>query len=97
MSGKDLGLCPICGRPMIAGPSVDEHHWVPKSEGGRATSFLHRICHRTLHARFTERELAQDFATPEAVRSDPAMEKFIRWVRKRPVEYMDWPHSVRKH
>lgn len=81
---------------MIAGPSVDEHHWIPKSEGGRLTSHLHRVCHRTLHARFSERELARDFATPEAVRADPAMAKFIAWVRKRPPEYMDWPRDVRK-
>lgn len=96
MSGTDLGLCPICGRPMIAGPSVDEHHWVPKSEGGRETAFLHRICHRALHARFSERELAQAYSTPDAIRCDPAMDKFIRWVRKRPVEYMDWPSTGRR-
>lgn len=96
MSGRDLGLCPICGRPMIAGASVDEQHWVPKSEGGRQTDWMHRICHRTLHARFTERELATSFATAESIRSDPDMDRFIRWVRKRPAEYMDWPHSVRK-
>jgi hypothetical protein len=70
-----LGPCPLCGRPLIAGPSVDEHHWVPKTEGGRQTSFVHRVCHRALHARFTERELAQNYATPEAVRADPDMAK----------------------
>lgn len=96
MSGNDIGLCPICGRVMIAGPSVDEHHWVPKSEGGRETAFVHRICHRTLHARFSERELARSYATPEAIRADPAMAKFIRWVRKRPPEYLDWPSTGRR-
>jgi hypothetical protein len=81
---------------MIAGPSVDEHHWVPKSEGGRDTGYLHRVCHRALHAHFTERELAQDYCTPETVRAHPDMAKFIRWVRKRPAEYMDWPKDVRR-
>ena len=81
---------------MIYGPSVDEHHWVPKSEGGRETGYLHRICHRALHARFSERELARDYFTPERVRADPYMAKFIRWVRKRPAEYMDWPKDMRK-
>lgn len=81
---------------MVAGPSVDEHHWVPKSEGGRATAWLHRICHRTLHARFTEQQLARDYSTPEAIRADPDMAKFIKWVRKRPAEYMDWPRDVRR-
>lgn len=81
---------------MIAGPSVDEHHWVPKSEGGRETAFLHRICHRALHARFSERELAHGYAAPEAIRNDPAMARFIAWVRKRPAEYVDWPKDRRR-
>lgn len=94
--GGDLGPCPLCGRPMIAGPSVDEHHWIPKSEGGRATGHLHRVCHRALHARFTERELATERATPEAALADPAIVRFVRWVRRRPAEYMDWPKDTRR-
>lgn len=41
--GSSLGPCPLCGRPMIAGPSVDRHHWVPKSEGGRAHPEVRRF------------------------------------------------------
>lgn len=76
---------------MIPGPSVDEHHWVPKSEGGRDTAFLHKVCHRALHARFSEKELAAAYATPEAVRADVEMARFLKWVRRRPPEYLDWP------
>ena len=32
-----LGPCPVCGRPLIEGPSVDRHHLVPRSQGGRDT------------------------------------------------------------
>lgn len=96
MIGTELGPCPICSRPMVAGSSVDEHHWIPKSQGGRETAFLHRVCHRTLHARFSERELAGDFSTPQQVRADPAIARFVAWVRKRPPEYVDWPRDVRK-
>lgn len=91
-----LGPCPLCGREMIAGPSVDEHHWVPRSKGGRQSSHLHKVCHRALHARFSERELAGAFSTPEAVRADPEMARFIRWVRGRPPEYLDWPRDRRR-
>ncbi|HBS24925.1 MAG TPA: HNH endonuclease, partial [Thalassospira sp.] len=31
---------------MIAGDSVDRHHWTPKSKGGTDTQWLHRVCHR---------------------------------------------------
>lgn len=88
-----LGDCPICGRPLVDGPSVDRHHWVPRSEGGGPASLVHVICHRMLHTRFSERGLAGAYATPEAVRADEDMQRFIRWVRKRPPEFIDWPRS----
>jgi hypothetical protein len=84
-----LGPCPVCGREMIAGPSVDRHHWQPKSRGGREAEPLHLICHRKLHSLFTEKELATTYATPEAVRQHPQMQTFIQWVRRRPSEFID--------
>jgi hypothetical protein len=88
-SGERLGPCPVCGREMIAGPSVDRHHWQPKSWGGREAQPLHLICHRKLHTLFSEKELATTFDTPEAVRQHPQMQIFIQWVRRRPPEFID--------
>ena len=62
---------------MIAGPSVDRLHWVPKSEGGRATDFIHVICHRMIHRMFDEHELATVYADPEAVRAHPEIARFV--------------------
>lgn len=59
-------LCPLCARPIPAS-EADEHHMVPRSQGGKATRTLHWVCHRYLHATFTEKELAQHYATPEAL------------------------------
>ena len=73
-SGERLGPCPVCGREMIAGPSVDRHHWQPKSRGGREAQPLHLICHRKLHSLFTEKELSTTYDTPEAVRQHPQMQ-----------------------
>lgn len=87
--GELLGPCPICGRLMVAGPSVDRHHWQPKAAGGREAQYLHLICHRKLHSLFTEKELVQKYATPEAVRQHPQMQDFIRWVRRRPPQFID--------
>lgn len=72
---------------MLAGPSVDRHHWVPKSKGGVAWSWLHAICHRKLHSVFTERELATEYKDAATLRSDPRIARFITWVRKRPPNY----------
>ena len=82
-SVRKYNRCPLCGRPMVRGPSVDEHHLVPKSRGGRAAELVHRVCHRKLHATFTESQLAGDFSTWEALRAHPDIAAFIRDVLRR--------------
>ena len=83
---------------MVAGPSLDQHHPVPKSQGGRATVIMHRIWHRAIHAMLSERELATEFSAFAALRAHPMLAQFIAWVRKRPPEYDDrtrWSRSRR--
>lgn len=84
--GTDLGPCPICGRPMIAGPSVDRHHWIPRKEGGRDWDWLHRLCHKKLHSLYDEKTLARALPDAESARADPAIAKFVKWARKQPPE-----------
>ena len=91
-----LGPCPICGRDMIEGPSVDRHHWVPRTKGGREAVPLHLICHRMIHRLFDESALAERYADPAALRDHPDMRRFVAWVRRQPPEYVDWPRSPRK-
>ena len=86
-TGRSLGACPLCGREMIAGPSVEEHHLVPRSEGGKATTAMHRVCHRKIHAEIGERELAQRYNTPEALLEHPEIAAFVRWVARKPPEF----------
>ena len=88
---RSLGPCQLCGREMLAGESVDRHHWRPKSRGGRTAAYLHRTCHRKLHSLFTDKELSTEFSTPEAVREHPEIKKFIAWVRRQP------PEAVLRH
>lgn len=86
---KFIGDCPLCGRPMVEGPSVNEHHLVPKSRKGRETVTIHRICHSKIHSLFTERELALHYNTPEKLQAHPEIERFIKWVSKKDPEYKD--------
>lgn len=81
-------LCPLCGRLLVPGSSVDEHHMVPKSQGGKEKFAIHRVCHQKIHQTLKPRELSRQFATWEALRSHPEIEKFIEWVRKRPPEFI---------
>jgi 5-methylcytosine-specific restriction endonuclease McrA len=84
-----LGACPLCGRPLVAGKSVDEHHLIPKSQGGRDTHSVHRICHRKIHATFTEKELARNYSNWEALQAQVDIRAFITWVQKKAPEYYD--------
>ena len=81
------GACPLCGRPLVPGPSVDEHHLVPRSQGGTAKERVHRICHRKIHATFGEKELARDFPTWQALREHPVIADFVAWVASKPPEF----------
>ena len=88
--------CPICGRPMVAGSSVDRHHWVPRTFGGREWGWLHQICHRKIHALFSENELARRYNTAGEIRGHPEMKKFVSWVKRRPPEFNDWHKRPRR-
>lgn len=81
--------CPLCGRELIPGPSVDEHHLVPKSKGGVNKELMHKVCHQKIHSLLTEAELARNFHTWESLKAHPELAKFIAWVSKRPPAYMD--------
>lgn len=81
-------ICPLCGRPIPEGQK-DAHHLVPKSKGGRATEFLHRICHRQIHALFSETELARYYSDVEALLAHPEMARFVAWVRTKPEDFYE--------
>lgn len=87
--------CPLCGRPLVSGPSLNEHHLVPRAHGGRETVTLHRICHAKIHAVLTEAELRDHFHTTERLREHPEIAAFLRWVRRKPAEFMDAHHGPR--
>lgn len=50
---------------------------------------LHRICHRQIHALFTETELARQYATPQALLEHPRMQAFVQWVRRKPDDFYE--------
>ena len=81
--------CPLCGRPLLAGPSVDEHHLVPKSKGGKAKALIHRICHRKIHATLSERELATEYSNWAALQAHPEIAVFLKWVANKPYTFYD--------
>lgn len=79
-------LCPLCQRP-IPESQKDAHHLIPKSRGGRATEYLHRICHRQIHALLTEVELEREYNSVEALLAHPAIARFVEWIRTKPDDF----------
>ena len=86
---NDEDLCPLCGRPIPGGAPSSRHHLVPKLKGGArlGTVRLHQICHSTIHAHFTEAELARRLSDIAALREEPALATFLAWVRSKPASF----------
>lgn len=73
--------CSLCERIVHA---TSKHHLIPKSEGGELTVALCSACHSTLHRFFTNRTLAREKCTLEALRADGDIQRYLNWVRRQP-------------
>lgn len=81
---------------MIEGPSIDEHHLIPKTFKGKEKVKLHRVCHSKIHSVFTERELLNHYHTIERLISHVEIQKFIKWVSKKEPEFYTHNEQVSK-
>lgn len=71
--------CPLCERPNLH-PS--DHHMVPKSRGGRATTTICRDCHTAIHATFSNRELEETYHHVEALRDHPTFGATVTFISR---------------
>jgi len=76
--------------------NLSEHHLVPKSEGGKDKYPVHNICHRKIHATFTERELAREYYTFELLLAHPDVACFVKWVAKKEPGFYDHSFSAKR-
>ena len=77
--------CWLCGRPIAT--RLQWHHPVPKAKKGRGTVPVHPICHRTIHANFTNAQLARIGNDPERLKENPAVAKFVGWIADKPPDF----------
>ena len=77
--------CWLCERPL--GRKVQQHHTVPKAKKGRATVAVHPICHRAIHANFTNAQLARIGEDRATLLEDEALAKFVDWVSDKPPDF----------
>jgi hypothetical protein len=78
-------VCALCSRPL--GYCVEQHHIVPKSEGGTHAVPLHPICHRTIHAFVSERDLAVGYPTITQLRMRDDVHQYLRWIADKPSDF----------
>jgi hypothetical protein len=86
-------ICWFCERAL--GDRVEWHHPVPKSRGGRERVAVHPICHRAIHASFTNGALAKLPASPDALRSEPGLARFLDWIANKPPDFHAPTHGGR--
>ncbi|MBR7718975.1 restriction endonuclease [Hymenobacter properus] len=77
--------CGLCERTVQA---TSRHHLVPREEGGRygPTVDLCQPCHSSVHRFLTNRELARQYPTVEALRAAEGLQTYLSWIRKQRVE-----------
>ena len=60
---------------------------MPKAKKGRETVPVHPICHRAIHANFTNAELARVGADRAALLENEDVRRFVRWVADKPLDF----------
>lgn len=91
-------ICPLCLRPIPEGVPQSLHHLVPKLKGGKGgpVVLLHHICHKEIHARFSEAQLARQLNSAEALRAAPELQAFLAWIAKRPADFLSRVPKTRR-
>ncbi len=82
---SEARLCWLCERPI--GARVQWHHPVPKAKGGRETVPVHPICHSAIHANLSNGALARRGADVAALRLEPGIAAFLRWITGKPPDF----------
>jgi len=81
-------ICELCERRIPEG-LVSEHHLKPVSCGGRkgAKASLHTICHKQIHALFSESTLSVFYNTIGSLKKHPDVQRFLKWIEDKPPEF----------
>ncbi|MEZ5693267.1 MAG: HNH endonuclease [Altererythrobacter sp.] len=77
--------CWLCHRPFDT--LIEWHHPVPKSKRGRGTVPVHPICHKAIHANFTNAQLVRIGEDRDRLLESDALAKFVEWVKDKPPDF----------
>ena len=99
--------CELCQRE---GVRLTRHHLIPKSthrtkrirkkfdrdERTGAILMLCKPCHKQIHATVTEKQLADQFNTREALLAHPDIAKFLDWISDKPPGFIPRTDKVKR-
>lgn len=77
--------CWLCKRPI--GNLLQWHHPVPRAKKGRGTVPVHPICHKAIHANFTNAQLGRIGDDRERIAGHEAVAKFLDWIADKPPDF----------
>jgi len=77
--------CWLCARPL--GQRIERHHPVPRSRGGRETVPVHPVCHREIHAAFSNAQLGALPPGAAVLRGRPELASFLAWIADKPPDF----------
>ncbi|MCL4673933.1 MAG: HNH endonuclease [Sphingomonadaceae bacterium] len=77
--------CWLCGRPIDT--LIQWHHPLPKAKKGKAKVPVHPICHKAIHAQFTNSELARFGEDRARLLENAALAKFVAWLANKPPDF----------
>lgn len=96
-----MGICELCKREV----DTTRHHLVPHERRKKERENINKglvtvdfcsCCHRKVHATFDNKTLAREYPTIEKLRESPELQKYIRWIRKKPASTYFGSEDVRK-
>ena len=75
--------CQICEREHSV---LEKHHLVPKNRKGE-TILVCPACGDQIHQLFSNKELVKGYNTLEKLLASKAIQKWIDWIQKKPVDF----------
>ena len=99
--------CELCGRRM---EGLTRHHLIPRTRHhNRRTKreferqemlsrilWLCRPCHTQVHALFSEKQLASEYNTREALLADMELQRFLDWIGRKPAGFKPRSRTPRR-
>ena len=86
--------CPLCDREL-GDVNIDKHHLIPKCRKGKVVEFMHKICHRKIHASFTEKQLEKTYHTWDSLQSTKVIKDFVKWIQNKDPSFYSGSSNIK--